>query len=43
MEESIENLRIFSENLRELTENAKKNPSQFFFGQPPPPVKLPKK
>ena len=43
IEVSIENFRVFSENLRELTENAKKNPSQFFFGKPPPPVKLPKK
>ncbi|HIJ55774.1 MAG TPA: MCE family protein [Deltaproteobacteria bacterium] len=43
IEVSIDNLRVFSENLREITENAKKNPSQFFFGKPPPPVKLPKK
>lgn len=43
IEVSIENFRVFSDNLRELSENAKRNPSQFFLGKPPPPVKLQKK
>ena len=40
---TIENFRVFSENLRELSENAKKNPSLFFLGKPPPPVTHKKK
>ncbi len=33
---STENVRLITGNLRDLTENAKKSPSQFIFGQPPP-------
>lgn len=35
MEETIENLRVVSENLRELTKNAKRYPSYVLFGDPP--------
>lgn len=35
--ESVDNLRLFSENLKELSENAKKDPSRFLFGKPPVP------
>ncbi len=33
---STENVRLITGNLRDLTENAKKSPSQFMFGEPPP-------
>jgi phospholipid/cholesterol/gamma-HCH transport system substrate-binding protein len=33
---TIHNIRITSENLKELTENARKYPSQLLFGKPPP-------
>jgi phospholipid/cholesterol/gamma-HCH transport system substrate-binding protein/paraquat-inducible protein B len=33
---STENVRLITGNLRDLTENAKKSPSQFIFGAPPP-------
>ena len=36
VEETIENLRVTSENLRELTDNAKRYPAQLFLGEPPP-------
>ncbi len=36
---SLDNLRAFTENLRELSENAKRFPAQLFFGEPPKPSK----
>jgi len=33
-----ENIRMISENLRQLTEKADRNPSQVLFGEPPPPA-----
>lgn len=36
LEETLENLRVVSENLRELTNNAKRYPAQVFLGEPPP-------
>lgn len=36
IEETVENLRVVSENLRELTDNAKRYPAQVFLGEPPP-------
>ena len=36
IETAIENIRRISDNLRELTENAKKYPSEVLFGKPPP-------
>ncbi|HQY59297.1 MAG: MCE family protein [Nitrospira sp.] len=38
IEETIENLRVVSANLRELTDNAKRYPAQVFLGEPPPKV-----
>ena len=35
LEETMMNIRQISENLKELTENSKKYPSQLFFGEPP--------
>jgi len=35
IEVTLDNVRIISENLKELTDNAKKYPSQFIFGEPP--------
>ncbi len=35
VEEIVENLRVVSENLRELTKNAKRYPSYVLFGEPP--------
>jgi paraquat-inducible protein B len=35
---TIENLRQISDNLRDLTEDAKRNPSNVFFGAPPRPL-----
>lgn len=34
--ETLTNLKAISENLRELTEDAKRNPSRLLFGDPPP-------
>ncbi|MER3425323.1 MAG: hypothetical protein C4293_20910, partial [Nitrospiraceae bacterium] len=34
--EAVENLRVVSENLRELTNNAKRYPAQLLWGEPPP-------
>lgn len=34
---TLRNFRAASENLREITENAKRYPSQLFFGEPPSP------
>jgi phospholipid/cholesterol/gamma-HCH transport system substrate-binding protein len=39
IETAVENIRHISENLRDLTENAKKYPSQLLFGEPPPHTK----
>jgi ABC-type transporter Mla subunit MlaD len=36
LEETLENMRVVSENLRELTDNAKRYPAQVFLGEPPP-------
>jgi phospholipid/cholesterol/gamma-HCH transport system substrate-binding protein len=39
IEETVENLRSISENMKELTDNSSKYPSQVLFGTPPPPSK----
>jgi phospholipid/cholesterol/gamma-HCH transport system substrate-binding protein len=39
IETAIENIRRISENLKVITENAKKYPSQVLFGDPPPHAK----
>lgn len=36
IEVTLNNFRAASQNLREITENAKRYPSQLFFGEPPP-------
>ncbi|MDF0668270.1 MAG: MlaD family protein [Nitrospira sp.] len=36
IEDTVENLRVMSENLREITDNAKRYPAQVFLGEPPP-------
>jgi len=36
---TLENMRQISDNLRDLTENAKRYPSSVIFGGPPPPAK----
>ena len=36
---TLENLRQISDNLRDLTENAKRYPSGVLLGEPPPPAK----
>jgi phospholipid/cholesterol/gamma-HCH transport system substrate-binding protein/paraquat-inducible protein B len=36
VDETVENLRAVSENLRELTHEAKRFPAQVFWGEPPP-------
>jgi ABC-type transporter Mla subunit MlaD len=40
IEKTVDNLRSVSENLKELTEDSKKYPSQLLFGGPPPPSKV---
>jgi phospholipid/cholesterol/gamma-HCH transport system substrate-binding protein/paraquat-inducible protein B len=40
LDKTMENLRIVSENIREITENSKRYPSQTLFGAPPPPSKV---
>lgn len=40
LERTFENLRAVSENLKEITENSTKYPSQTLFGAPPPPSKV---
>ncbi len=35
---TVENLRRITDNLRDLTEDAKRYPSNLLFGQPPPPL-----
>ena len=37
---TLDNLRSFSENLKELSENAKRYPAQLLFGEPPPRTKV---
>ena len=34
--ETLTNLKAISDNLRDLTEDAKRNPSRILFGEPPP-------
>ncbi len=36
IEEILENLRLVSENLKDLTDNAKRHPAQVLLGEPPP-------
>ncbi|HKY09732.1 MAG TPA: MlaD family protein [Candidatus Binatia bacterium] len=40
LDRTMENLRVVSENIREITESAKRYPSQTLFGAPPPPSKV---
>jgi phospholipid/cholesterol/gamma-HCH transport system substrate-binding protein len=40
IERTVDNLRSISENLKELTDDSKKYPSQLLFGAPPPPSKV---
>ena len=40
IEKTVDNLRSMSENLKELTDEARKYPAQVFFGVPPPPSKV---
>ncbi|MGH8802678.1 MAG: hypothetical protein ACREX6_10360, partial [Casimicrobiaceae bacterium] len=37
---TFRNLREITDNLRELTEDAKRYPSRLLFGAPPPPLQL---
>jgi hypothetical protein len=36
---TLENVRQITDNLRDLTEDAKRNPSRLIFGAPPAPAK----
>ena len=40
IEKTMENLRGISDNMKEITDNSKKYPSQVLFGAPPPPSKV---
>jgi ABC-type transporter Mla subunit MlaD len=40
IEKTVDNLRSISENLKEITDDSKKYPSQLLFGAPPPPSKV---
>ena len=40
LDRTMENLRVVSENMKEITENSKRYPSQTLFGAPPPPSKV---
>lgn len=40
IEKTVDNLHSISENLKELTDDSRKYPSQIFFGAPPPPSKV---
>ena len=40
IEKTVQNLRAVSENMKELTDNSRKYPSQVLFGAPPPPSKV---
>jgi ABC-type transporter Mla subunit MlaD len=35
---TVENLRVFSDNLRDISEEARRHPSRLLFGEPPPPL-----
>jgi phospholipid/cholesterol/gamma-HCH transport system substrate-binding protein/paraquat-inducible protein B len=39
IEKTVQNLRSISENMKQITENYARNPSQVLFGAPPPPSK----
>jgi hypothetical protein len=36
----VDNLRAATDNLKEITDDSKKYPSQTLFGAPPPPSKV---
>jgi phospholipid/cholesterol/gamma-HCH transport system substrate-binding protein/paraquat-inducible protein B len=38
LEITLGNLRVLTENLTELSENAKRFPAQLLFGEPPKPI-----
>ncbi|HEY5542063.1 MAG TPA: MlaD family protein [Candidatus Binatia bacterium] len=40
IDKTVENLRAASENIKEITDQSKKYPSQILFGAPPPPSKV---
>jgi phospholipid/cholesterol/gamma-HCH transport system substrate-binding protein/paraquat-inducible protein B len=40
IEKTMENLRGISDNMKEITDNSKRYPSQVLFGAPPPPSKV---
>jgi len=40
IEKTVQNLRAISENMKEITDNSRKYPSQVLFGAPPPPSKV---
>jgi phospholipid/cholesterol/gamma-HCH transport system substrate-binding protein/paraquat-inducible protein B len=40
IEKTVQNLRAISENMKELTDNSRRYPSQILFGAPPPPSKV---
>ncbi len=40
IEKTVQNLRAVSENMKEITDNSRKFPSQVLFGAPPPPSKV---
>ena len=40
IQSTMENLRVISENMKEVTDSSKKYPSQVLFGAPPPPSKV---
>ena len=40
IEKTVQNLRAVSENIKEITDNSRKYPSQVLFGAPPPPSKV---
>jgi uncharacterized coiled-coil protein SlyX len=37
IQSTVENLRMITENVKELSEDSKRFPSQAIFGAPPPP------
>jgi phospholipid/cholesterol/gamma-HCH transport system substrate-binding protein/paraquat-inducible protein B len=39
VEELVENLRVVSEQLRQVTKNVERYPAQVLFGEPPPHAK----
>lgn len=40
IERTVQNLRVISDNMKELTDSSRKYPSQVLFGAPPPPSKV---